>query len=222
MIGKNITMVRSNNTHSSNLFRSLSSFWTLSFTYIAVAAIAILITAPGCKQKVKRGPANVLVVTVDTLRADRLSLYGYPYIRTPVMDKLGNDGVVFERALTTVPLTLPSHATIFTGLYPPAHGIRDNSKFKLPEEITTLAELLKSKGYRTGAVVGTYILDRVFGLNQGFDTYDDSGMSKTLTKTIVPERKADTVTDHALGWLNELDGKEPFFLWVHYYDPHAP
>jgi len=197
---------------------------TRRFFLAFVLTSVIFIACAGCGQKIKRGPANVMLITVDTLRADRLGAYGYQYIRTPVIDRMAADGVMFERALTAVPITLPSHATIMTGLYPPAHGVRDNSNFILPNKVMTLAGILHNKGYRTGAIVGSLVLDRVFGLDQGFDLYDDSGMSieKKLAVILSPERRADEVTDHAIAWLHDTEkSAKPFFLWVHYFDPHV-
>lgn len=190
---------------------------------IAAAAMTAVLCFPvGCrKNKINRGRANVIIITMDTTRADHIGAYGYNYIRTPNIDSLASEGVLFENAYSVVPLTLPSHTSIMTGLYPPAHGVRDNNRFSVPEEVTTLAELLKQKGYQTGAIIAAFVLDRAFGLSQGFDVYDDSGLNKSTENQIVPERKADVVTNHAIAWLKYNKGRQPFFLWVHYYDPHA-
>jgi arylsulfatase A-like enzyme/cytochrome c-type biogenesis protein CcmH/NrfG len=169
---------------------------------------------------------NLLLVTLDTTRADRIGCYGYQQAETPVMDKLAREGVLFEQAVAVAPVTLPSHASILTGLYPPRHGVRDNADFRLPEAETTLAEYLKQHGYITGAAVGSIILSSNLGLDQGFDSYsempltshrDPSGAKVQYTEIL--ERPASEVTDSAIAFIDHIKG-EPFFLWVHYFDPH--
>ncbi len=167
------------------------------------------------------GDANVLLITVDTLRADRLGCYGNRGIRTPVIDGLADDGVLFESAVTPAVMTLPSHASILSGLYPPTHGIRDNGDYRLDSDVLTLAEVLKSRGARTGAVVGSFVLDSMFGLDQGFDVYDDALPARGLNDSFLAERPAGAVTDAALRLLASMQGAR-FFLWVHYFDPHHP
>jgi arylsulfatase A-like enzyme/tetratricopeptide (TPR) repeat protein len=166
-------------------------------------------------------PLNLILITLDTTRRDRLSCYGYPKKTTPNLDDLAADGILFEEAFTPVPITLPSHATILTGLYPFQHGARHNGSYVLSDSLTTLAEMLRSKGYRTGAVLAAFPVDRRFGLAQGFDDYEDripalsgSGGGETV------ERRAPEVTRLALAYLDR-QGERPFFLWVHYFDPHA-
>jgi arylsulfatase A-like enzyme/Flp pilus assembly protein TadD len=163
---------------------------------------------------------NLLLITVDTLRADRLGAYGWEPARTPVMDRLAAEGIRFENAFTSVPVTLAAHATLLTGRLPPEHGVRSNSFYRLSEEETTLAEILRAEGYRTAAVVGAAVLDGKFGLAQGFDFYDDAAPTET-GRTLIAERPAAAVVDVALAW---LAGREPgpFFLWVHLFDPHDP
>ena len=162
---------------------------------------------------------SLLLVTLDTTRPDRLGCYGNGEIRTPVLDALARDGVIFSNAYATSPTTLPSHASILTGLYPHRHGSRANGFYPLRAEETTLAELLSARGYATAAVVSTFILDAMFGLDQGFDVYEDEAVEKGRW-TLVSERRGDRTTDRALQWLRgERDS--PFFLWVHYYDPHV-
>ncbi len=167
------------------------------------------------------GDANVLLITIDTLRADHLGAYGYRPIKTPTIDALAGEGVLFENAITPAVMTLPSHATILTGLYPPTHGIRDNGDYRLNSEVLTLAEVLRSRGLLTGAVVGSFVLDSMFNLGQGFETYDDALPGSQLNEAFFAERPARAVTDAALRF---LDGAQDarFFLWVHYYDPHHP
>lgn len=166
---------------------------------------------------------NVLVVTLDTLRADRLGAYGARDGATPHLDALAADGVVFENATATVPLTLPSHASIFTGLVPPRHGVRDNGGFFLGDEVTTLAERLKAAGWTTGAFVAAWVLDSKWGLAQGFDHYSDRfelSKYKTLSLGTV-QKRGDEVTADALRWMDGVKGRK-FFAWVHLYDPHTP
>ena len=170
---------------------------------------------------------NVLLVTLDTVRADRLGCYGHESAETPTLDSLVERGVRFDDAVTSVPLTLPSHATILTGLSPLSHGVRDNGRYKLAEEHVTLTEVLSSHGYDTVAFVGCFVLDARFGLDQGFDVYDFE-VSVDGYRPEMPdynERSATDVTDAAVRWLDERAGAgsdAPFFAWVHYFDPHQP
>jgi arylsulfatase A-like enzyme/Flp pilus assembly protein TadD len=168
----------------------------------------------------RRPDLNLLLISVDTLRADHLACYGHPDIQTPNIDRLANEGAMFTDAISTVPLTLPSHATILTGLYPPSHGIRDNAFAALPPDEQTLAEVLKQRGYSTFAVVGAFVMDSRYGLDQGFDRYDDdlSGGRKPMEFSYA-EISADAVTEKALSWLKTA--REPFFAFIHYYDPHT-
>lgn len=165
---------------------------------------------------------NVLFITLDTTRADRIGTYGYPAAATPVLDALAKGGTAFDRAYSQVPLTLPSHASLLTGRYPREFGVRENGRNALPAEFETLAETFQSRGYRTGAFVSAFVLDSRFGLDQGFDVYDDHMGAVSLTQsTIALQRPATVVTDSALGWLRATSNK-PFFCWIHYYDPHDP
>jgi arylsulfatase A-like enzyme len=164
---------------------------------------------------------NVLLITLDTTRADRLGAYGYAGAATPVLDELAAGGIRFADAVTVVPLTLPSHSTMLTGLYPPNHGVRTNGRDALADEHTTLAEILKQAGYQTGAFVASFVLDPRYGLSQGFDRYD-ARVDPTLGDAYggSNERSATDVTTAALDWLQERDPARPFFAWVHYFDPH--
>jgi arylsulfatase A-like enzyme/thioredoxin-like negative regulator of GroEL len=156
-------------------------------------------------------------VSIDTLRADHVGAYGAKTGATPNLDALAAEGVLFENALTPVPITLPAHASMLTGLLPHRHGIRDNGLYRLPGDVPTLAALLAAGGYDTAAVVGAAVLDREYGLDRGFRRYDDQvGGPGGLT---IPERPAAAVTDAALSVAAGL--RPPFFLFVHYYDPHA-
>lgn len=165
---------------------------------------------------------NLVVITIDTLRPDHLECYGYKLLKTPRINGLASDGVLVEKAYTTVPLTLPAHASLFTGTYPMFHGVRDFVGFTLSPDRKTLATMLKSTGYRTGAVVGSAVLEARWGLNQGFDFYYDN-FSFTLDHDWQPiaERRGDVVVREGLGWL-EKNKSGPFFLWLHLFDPHDP
>lgn len=165
---------------------------------------------------------NVLLVTLDTTRADRIGCYGYAGGSTPSLDKLAASGVLFEWALTQVPQTLPAHATLLTGRYPREHGIRVNGQAALGDQFPTLTSIFKSKGYATGAFVSSFVLDDRFGLARGFDVYDDE-MPQDLVerRRIDAERAGNETTDRALAWLGSVKSK-PFFCWLHYYDPHDP
>ncbi len=166
---------------------------------------------------------NVVVITIDTLRADHLGCYGYKQIHTPNIDALAADGVRFERAYTPVPVTLPAHTAIFTGSYPMLSGIHDFSANKLNPQQPTLASVLKEHGYNTAAVIGSAVLDSRFGLNHGFDFYYDHFDFNRLLETNLDEmeRPGNVVADVALDWLDKNYQKK-FFLWMHLYDPHYP
>ncbi len=165
-------------------------------------------------------PVSVLLVTIDTLRADRVGAYGDAAARTPNLDALARDGVLFERAFTPAPLTLPAHATMLTGLLPPEHGVRANGSFALGKGPRTLAETLQARGLRTAAFVGGFPVARRFGLDRGFETYDDAFERAPGLHFDFAERPADRVVDAARAWLVATPG--PVFVWAHLYDPHAP
>lgn len=194
-----------------------------------------VVAVPACKKDpdkagFNRGgsPPNLLLITVDTLRADRLGCYGYAAAKTPTMDALAGRGIRFARAYANAPLTLPSHATLLTGLLPMATGLHVNGSGAgggaLPDDLPTLATLLQARGYRTGAFVSAAVLNMRYGLNRGFDTYEDrlpvlgtlSGEAATLL-----ERRGDKTRELVQSWLGTLEGK-PFFAWVHFFDPHHP
>ncbi|MFL6196197.1 MAG: sulfatase-like hydrolase/transferase [Thermoanaerobaculia bacterium] len=180
--------------------------------------------AAGCRHPA--GPsaegADVLLITLDTLRADALGFAGNRRVATPVLDRLAAGGRVFADAHAHNVVTLPSHANILPGLYPFQHGVRDNSGFALPARVPTLATRLKEAGYATAAVVAAYPLDSRFGLNQGFDRYDeDFPRGSNTDEFVMAERRGDQVVSAALSWWRANQGKRRF-LWVHLYDPHAP
>ncbi|MDJ0864610.1 MAG: sulfatase-like hydrolase/transferase [Myxococcota bacterium] len=164
-------------------------------------------------------PERVVLVTIDTLRADALGCYGAARAHTPRLDALAADGVRFAVATSPAPLTLPAHATLMTGLQPPDHGVRHNSVFRLDAGPPTLAERMRAHGWATAAVVGAFVLDARFGLARGFDSYDDRLGSSRSGLVGYAERRADAVVDAALAWA--ASAPPSFFLWVHVYDPHA-
>jgi choline-sulfatase len=166
---------------------------------------------------------NLVIVTLDTTRADRMGAYGSKDVETPTFDRLAREGVLFEQAVSVAPLTLPVHSSIFTGKFPPEHGVRDNGGFFLGLDQLTLAEVLKSRGYRTGGFVGAYVLDSKWGINQGFDTYFDKfDLSETRTMSVgTIQRPGNEVVDEALPWIEQAQGA-PFFAWIHLYDAHSP
>jgi arylsulfatase A-like enzyme len=184
---------------------------------LAVLAVCLSVGAASCA---RQPPLNIVIVTLDTVRADRVSAYGFMDVGMPAFDRLAATGVVFDRAMTVAPLTLPAHTSLFTGLLPPAHGVRDNADPPLAEAYETLAERLLSRGYRTGAFIGSVVLARDRGLAQGFQTYVDVPPPPRRLRT-APQRQADAVIDDALRWLDAGAG-EPFFLWTHLYDAHLP
>ena len=166
---------------------------------------------------------DIIVVTIDTLRADRLGAYGFEGVRTPNLDGLASRGVTFSRSVAPTPLTLPSHASIFTGTYPPYHGVRDNSGFVVPEQIQTMAEIYRANGYQTAAFVAAFVLDSRWGLAQGFETYFDSFNPPDRDASAQSvQRSADEVIDRSLRWLDDRRAGQPVLLWVHLYDPHSP
>ena len=165
------------------------------------------------------GPPNILLVTLDTTRADHLGAYGRVAARTPTLDALASSGVLFEHAVTPAPTTLPAHVSVMTARNPMAHGVRNNG-LPLGDGVPTLAAALHDAGYRTGAFVSAFVLDKRFGLARGFDVYDDGLDSPTGRATDAVERRGDRTVGAAAAWLATTS--RPFFLWVHLYDPHDP
>ncbi|MEW5801851.1 MAG: tetratricopeptide repeat protein [bacterium] len=204
----------------------------LTKRYLFDMAITLLLTwslfqiSPACA--LRAGPKekdykdyNVLLITIDTLRADHLGCYGYEKVKTPNLDALAAQGVLFTQAVTPVPITLPAHSSIMTGQYPIQHGVRNNGNFILENKARTLAEILKENGCRTGACIGSFVLNSIFGLDQGFDFYEDKlPVRGKPTDILYNERNAGEITRLGLDWLKE-NGDRRFFLWLHYFDPHA-
>jgi arylsulfatase A-like enzyme/Tfp pilus assembly protein PilF len=190
---------------------------------LSAAGFALLLATTVAGAGALPAPAkrpSVLLVTLDTTRADHLGAYGAAFARTPTFDTLARSGVRFERALAPTPLTLPSHATILTALVPRRHGVRDNTGFRLAAEVPTLAERLREAGYATAAFVSSAVLDRTGGLDRGFALYDDGVRVGDRSAFGHVERAAAQTTDAVLARLPDL--APPFFLWVHYFDPHLP
>jgi arylsulfatase A-like enzyme/Flp pilus assembly protein TadD len=195
---------------------------SLSFRRILFLLTA-LTAAQATAQTPQKSAPNVVLITIDTLRADHLGCYGYKQIKTPNIDGLAADSGRFERAYTVVPVTLPSHTAMLTGTYPMLSGMHDFSANKLSPQQVTMATVLKQAGYATGAVVASAVLDSRFGLNQGFDFYYDHFDFSRLEEANLDEmeRPGNVVADQALDWLGKNSQKK-FFLWMHLYDPHYP
>ena len=190
--------------------------------FYAFTSAVLLLTAVSCGGA-ERGPRpDIIVVTIDTLRADRVFVPGGSAGPAPALEALGRAGAVFLDATAHVPLTLPSHASIFTGRYPTSHGVHDNGGFLLPESVPTLASTLRGAGYHTAAFVSSFVLRGTTGLAHGFDVYDDrfDGLGRATLDASQLERRGPEVAREAVRWL--ATAPRPFFLWVHFYDPHAP
>ena len=168
-----------------------------------------------------QSPPNVLLVTLDTVRADRIGAYGYAPAATPALDRLAREGVRFADATTQAPLTAPAHAAILTGTYPARLGVRDNATTPVPESATTAAELFKARGYQTAGFAGAFILAAPYGFAQGFDHFDADFAGFSDSQKLQVQRRGGAVVDAALAWLNRAR-PQPFFAWVHLYDAHAP
>lgn len=180
---------------------------------------ALTLAGSGLPQHTGGRATALVVITIDTVRADRLSMYGGHHASTPALDQLAREGVVFDRAISVAPLTLPAHCRRFTGLLPPAHGGRDNADRPLGEHNDTLAEALQRRGFQTAAFVGSVVLRADRGLAHGFDVYSD-GATGARVRRSAPQWPAHEVVDEAIDWLAGR-GSHPFFLWVHLYDAHA-
>lgn len=196
---------------------------------IIAGAIGLWLSARGSKptgipESVGTFPgASVVMVTLDTTRADRFGCYGSTAGLTPFIDSLAERGVVFENAQSVAPVTLPSHTSMMTGLYPIKHEVRNNGMFVLDDSIETLAEVFSANGYATGAFISAQVLVSRYGLDQGFDVYDDDlSQSRRLGQSVVPSRRGNVTLEAAKQWLATVPQNQPVFLWLHLYDPHAP
>ncbi|HTU52056.1 MAG TPA: sulfatase-like hydrolase/transferase [Acidobacteriaceae bacterium] len=191
---------------------------------ICTLAVAALVS---CKSTPRHNPAaaalkpiNVVLITLDTVRADHLHCYGNERIKTPNIDAVAAGGVLFEKAVAQTPLTQPSHASMFTGENPNVHNVRDTGGFALQPSSVTMATILQRHGWDTAGFISASVLTRLFGFNQGFATYDDQ-LDHRNSRDPVSTRAANVTADHAIHWLQQQSGK-PFFLWVHFYDAHFP
>jgi arylsulfatase A-like enzyme/Tfp pilus assembly protein PilF len=189
---------------------------------VAVTLLGLTAWTLASHSAVPKAPVNVILVTLDTARADRLGCYGNQQIRTSTLDALAADGVVFDHAIAQVPLTWPSHAVILTGTYPFQNGVQDFTGQPLAPKFRSVAQAFREHGYATGAVISSFVLDRSWGLNRGFDFYDDAFSATAFQEKELGlvERRADESVTHALEWLKAA--RRPFFLWLHLYDPHSP
>jgi len=191
-------------------------------SFVLLLAFALFACHPRETPAPSAGKPDIILVTIDTLRADSVGFAGNRNVKTPFLDKLAAEGIVFANAHAHNVVTLPSHTNILTGLYPYQHGVRENAGYKLSPKFETVATMLRRAGYTTGAFVGAYPLDSRYGLNQGFDTYDDNyGKGETSLDFSVQERPATAVLDAATKWWRDNAAKKRF-LWIHLYDPHAP
>ena len=197
------------------MFRLVSTGFRRKGFWIPLFCLGVVIAKPLQAE-------NILLISVDTLRADRLSCYGYKGNRTPNIDRWAAGGVIFQRAYTEFPLTLPAHSTILTGTYSLFHGVRENEGFVLNDRHLTLAELLRDNDYSTAAFIGAYVLASEFGISQGFDVFDEefSAPIESVPVATSLQRPAEEVTGRFLTWLEK--SQQPFFAFVHYFDPHIP
>jgi arylsulfatase A-like enzyme len=186
----------------------------------ALVLFACAVATLSCLGRRSPLPTGVVVITLDTTRADRLTAYGFQGAEMPHLDRLAREGVVFDQATSVGPLTLPAHASLFTGLWPAAHGVRENGAPALRFEHATLAEILRAHGYRAAAFVGSAVLNPDRGLSQGFEWYGGVAGGQGGARGAA-QRNAETVVDEAIAWLKDV-GDQRFFLWAHLYDPHRP
>jgi choline-sulfatase len=189
---------------------------------LLLALVALSLVIPESPVAQQRARPNILLITLDTVRADRLGAYGYALASTPNLDRLAREGLRFADATSQSPLTAPAHAALMTGRYPGRLGIRNNGTSAIPGETVTLAESLKASGYRTGAFIGAFVVDRAYGFAQGFDAFDASfdGFRQEIKAQV--QRPAARVIDPALAWIKTVPAEAPFFAWVHLYDAHTP
>jgi len=203
----------------------------MRFRYILLCLGGIIACSQGDPEAVSdgngfvtKGRPSILLITLDTTRADRLEPYGATNVETPALSGLADRGIVFEQAVATAPVTGPAHASLLTGLYPRRHGVRNNLTHYFFEGTPTLAEGLSSSGYRTAAFVSSIVLEGRYGFDRGFQFYDDYLRSSPESRItpVTAERPGEATADRALAWLDGLSGDQPYFLWVHFYDPHTP
>ena len=188
------------------------------------AVVLLVVGAAACRRQALVSPdAPVFLISVDTLRADHLPIYGYAAVETPNLDRLARDSIIFENAVSHVPLTLPSHASLFTGLLPFQHGVRDNLGYRLDKSHQTLATFLKKKGYATGAAVSAVVLDHGSGIAEGFDFYEDSIESRQSAEAMGRVQRDGVRTEKLLEeWIEKRPAGERLFAFLHVYEPHTP
>jgi predicted AlkP superfamily pyrophosphatase or phosphodiesterase len=187
-----------------------------------VLGAALLAACHGSQTIDPRAP--IIIISIDTLRSDHLPAYGYTKVQTPAIDRFRSDAILFEHAYSHCPLTLVSHASVFTGLLPADHGIRDNLGYDLNPKVKTLAELLKSKGYATGGAVSAVVLRGETGIKRGFDFWEDSiDIDPTFLSIGRAQRSGEATRALAQTWIGQHDhGSQPFFFFFHIYEPHTP
>ena len=193
----------------------------IRFLLFTCVALSLFLSANLANSRIKKeSRLNLLLITIDTLRSDRLSCYSDEHLNTPNIDSLAERGILFTRAFAHTSTTLPSHANILLGTTPLHHGVHDNSNFIIREKFLSVAEHLKKYDYATAAFIGAFPLDSRFGISQGFDLYDDDYDVRSSKTDLGKERKADIVVDRAINWLKEQNSL--WFLWIHCWDPHDP
>jgi len=198
--------------------------YILPFVVLAVGVILIIVLTKTDKSKlnvIRDSELNVLLITLDTTRADRIGVYGYAKAKTPNLDTLAQEGIMFTNAYCQVPLTLPSHVSILTGTYPIYHHVHNNGYYYLNPDLVTVAEIFKQNGFHTSAFIAAYALDSSFGVDKGFDLFDDNMAEDQLVKVVDSERTADKVFEAFFRWFDENHAGK-FFSWVHFFDPHSP
>lgn len=187
-----------------------------------VGLACALLSLAGCSPGGEGAARSVLLITLDTTRADALSCYGGRPGVTPALDALARRAVLYESAYSVAPLTVPAHASMLTGLYPLRHTVRGNGSVPLPASAETLAERAHAAGYQTAAFVSSIVLDRVWGLDQGFDVYDQPASGAAVSMVHMLDRSAHDTLRRATNWFAARDRSRPFFVWVHFFDPHSP
>ncbi|MFC2158560.1 sulfatase, partial [Acidobacteriota bacterium] len=232
---KPVQTEKSQKNGTSGIPKSIKLWIIPTAVVIVVGAVLLLTkkTPPTVQTAVSTSPStgttvitrnsdiNVLLITLDTTRADRLGCYGYSKAKTPFLDFLAQNGVRFSNAYCQVPLTLPSHCSILTGTYPTFHNVHNNGTYSLDPSHLTMTEVLQSKDFQTGAFLASFSVDSRFGLDQGFDLYDDNFQEGSPFKAVNSERTAEDVYSRFSAWLDEFHTQQ-FFSWVHFFDPHLP
>jgi len=190
---------------------------------VALAWLTIRFWFPREKFQQRSGDLNIILITIDTLRADHVSAYGENRASTPALDALAAEGARFDHCVSQTPLTLPSHTSMLSSTYPLFNQVRDNGAFRVSESLTLISEVLQTQGMDTAAFIGAFVLHSKWGLNQGFDTYSDRFDPGRYGKILLEnEKRADEVLGNARRWLERRPAQKRFFAWIHLYDPHSP